>query len=890
MRLYRRMKNYLNNSEIDDRERLFMLLAGVALVGLVLALITGILIGENYESLLFCAIGAVVFSALTWFGFHFKKVVISSYIAAFILVFVFMPLNFFSSGAIHGGAVIWNIFDLMYISLILRGKARMVFLICDFVVTGVVYWLYVKFPELTIPHTDETAYQDSLFSLIIVSVFLVIMVAFQTYLYRKENERAREQKDEIDELNRAQNRFFSSMSHEIRTPINTIIGFNEMILREDVSEEINEDATNIESASKMLLHLINDILDMSKLQSGQMELSLSPYNLDGMLMDVAGMIWIRAKEKGLTFTVDASPTVPADLTGDEMRIKQILINVLNNAVKYTKRGSVTLTVRHEEREEGEINLIFTVTDTGMGIRKESIPYLFDAFRRVDEDRTSMIEGTGLGLSIVKQFVDLMDGQITVDSVYTKGSIFTVVIPQHVIADRKLGDLNQGKKEVTRHSDYKVSFVAPEAKVLVVDDTSTNLIVVKKLLRDTKVQITTAPGGNEALELTMENQYDVIFMDHKMPGMDGIECFHRIRNQIGGQSRDAKVAALTANAGSEIAALYEREGFDSYLVKPVSGMALEKELLRLLPQKLVTLMDNNKDIEEKSRLWREDHQVRASVAIVSHSMLDVPSEMLKEHRIGVVPVNVVTEQGVFRDMTDISTTGLLSYIEDENKSVRIESVTGEQYVEFFAEHLRKAQNVFYISMTRKVANSSLTAAEEVAKSFDHVTLFDSCHVSSGQGMIVLEASRLAESGASPEEITAALEEMIPKVNTSFIIDDMQYLSKAQNVSIRFVNLTKAFMFRPVLHMKNGKMALERIYFGSRKRAWLRYIKHTLRKKSTIDTEQLFITYIGLPPKELEWIRERVERIVSFKEVYLQEASPAMAINCGPGTFGLLFKRK
>ena len=889
--LFKRIKKYLNNSEIDDNERLFMLLAGIGIAGMLLALVAGLLIGENAESLLFCGIAVVVFGAITYFGFHFKKVVISSYIAAFILVFVFMPLNFFSSGAIHGGAVLWNVFDVMYIALVLRGKARFIFLGLDFVVTGVIYWLYVAYPDLTIPHTEETAYQDSLFSLIIVSAFLVAMVGFQTYLYRKENEKARQQKDEIDELNHAQNRFFSSMSHEIRTPINTIIGLNEMILREDASEEINEDATNIESASKMLLHLINDILDMSKLQSGQMELNPAPYFLGDMLSDVVSMIWIRAKDKGLEFSVDISPSLPADLTGDEMRIKQILINILNNAIKYTPKGSVKFAVHHEEREDGDADIVFTVSDTGMGIRKESIPYLFDAFKRVDEDRTKMIEGTGLGLSIVKQFVDLMDGKITVDSVYTKGSIFTISIPQHVIADRKLGDVDiSGKKTTVHKVNYQVSFVAPDAKVLVVDDTSTNLIVVKKLLRDTKAQITTASSGDEALELTIENKYDVIFMDHKMPGMDGIECFHRIRNQTGGQSREAKISALTANAGSDIAARYAREGFDGYIVKPVRGDALESELLRLLPRELVTLMDSDKDIEEKSRLWREEHQVKATVAITSHSMLDIPEDQLREHEISIVPVEVVTDRGSFRDMIDISTAGVLSYVSDMDKKVWIKAVTLEQFEEFFAEQLRMSRNVIYITMTRQMANDSYPSAVEAAKTFDHVTVYDCHHLSSSQGMIVMEAGRLAENGASPEEIIEALDELVPKINTSFIIDSMEYLSNAQHLSLRVVDITKAFLIRPVLHLKNGKMSLARVYFGSRKRAWTKYIRLALRKSNTIDTDRLYITHVGLSMKDLEWIRDQVEKYVSFRNVYFQEASPAVAINCGPGTFGLMFKRK
>lgn len=227
------------------------------------------------------------------------------------------------------------------------------------------------------------------------------MVMFQTKIYKSENRRAMEEAEKVEKLNLSQNRFFSNMSHEIRTPINTIIGLNEMILRENISDEVAEDAANISSASKMLLHLINDILDMSKLESGQMQLTPTVYRPGDMLSEIVGMLWLRAKEKGLEFRMNVAPDLPAELTCDEVRISQILINVLNNAIKYTKEGSVSLSVQCGERNGTALNVIYTVTDTGKGIKKEDIPYLFTAFRRVDETQNRHIEGTGLGLSIVQ---------------------------------------------------------------------------------------------------------------------------------------------------------------------------------------------------------------------------------------------------------------------------------------------------------------------------------------------------------------------------------------------------------------------------------------------------------------------------------------------------------
>ena len=282
---------------------------------------------------------------------------------------------------------------------------------------------------------------------LIFAVFQIVMGVIMSDTKFRLNEQlvtAEKQRKEIYMLNKSQNSFFSNMSHEIRTPINTIIGLNEMILREDVSEEVIEDAVNIKAAGKLLLNLINDILDMSKFQSGSMQLLIEPYHTGDMLSDIVGMLWIRAKDKKLDFNVDVSPDIPAELIGDEVRIKQVLINIINNAIKYTKEGSVSLTVQCERKDDKTCNMIYMVSDTGIGIKSEDIPYLFSAFKRVDETSTKHIEGTGLGLSIVKQLVDIMGGKITVNSVYKKGSTFMIEIPQRIEREDSVGNYDFAK--------------------------------------------------------------------------------------------------------------------------------------------------------------------------------------------------------------------------------------------------------------------------------------------------------------------------------------------------------------------------------------------------------------------------------------------------------------
>ena len=736
--------------------------------------------------------------------------------------------------------------------------------------------------------------KNMFFNFIVFLVFQMAMgviMLFTKYRLQKEAVVANRQHLEIEMLNKAQNSFFSNMSHEIRTPINTIIGLNEMILREDVSEEVMEDAANIKSAGKLLLNLINDILDMSKIQSGRMQILSSPYQTGEMLSDLVGMMWIRAKEKKLDFHIDVSPDIPNELVGDEVRIKQILINVLNNAIKYTKEGSVMLSVQCEMIDDKTCNMIYNVTDTGVGIKPEDIPYLFSAFKRVDEDSNKHIEGTGLGLSIVKQLLDLMGGKITVNSVYTKGSTFIIEVPQIVETQSKMGQHYFEKTHAPgSRKEYAPRFEAPEARVLVVDDNEANLMVVTKLLRDTKIRIDTAMSGADALRKTLNIKYDVIFMDHLMPEMNGIECRKRIIDQTGGRSREANIVILTANADEENRQLYARENFDGYLVKPVSGEELENELYRLLPKELVHITGTRTEIAEESISWMNGNKKKKRVVITTESVADLPQEILSRYDIAVLPHKVRTSEGVFKDGKEIDTRGVLKYMEDRANVMMTMPPEEKEAEEFFAKQLSVANNIIHISISSKVEHSGYYVAMDASKSFDSVFVFDSGHLSSGQGLLAIEACRMAEAGKSPEEILARLEKLKKKIHTSFIVDNLDFLARAKQVGKRSANLINSLMGRPVLVLRKGKMGLGMLYFGSRKKAWKRYINTCLAGDKPIDTRMLFVTYVGINKRDLDWIREQINKRMTFDEVYFQQAAPAISVNCGPGTFGLLLREK
>jgi CheY-like chemotaxis protein len=354
-----------------------------------------------------------------------------------------------------------------------------------------------------------------------------------------------------------------------------------MTMRESISDEVMENSRNIEIAGRTLLQTINEILDMSKLETGQMKLTCGDYRTAEMLSEIDGMTRLRAEEKGLAFRIETAPSLPSVLNGDEVRIKQILLNVITNAIKYTKTGFVALEVSSRTDEDGTFRMVYDVTDTGIGIRKEDIPRLFTEFLRVDEQENRAIEGTGLGLSIVKQLLDMMHGTVSVTSTYGKGSTFHIEIPQMVADDTAIGAVDLRKIGNAETADCQNVLAIPELRILAVDDTPMNLMVVKKLLRDTEAMVDTAECGEEALRKTTEHFYDVILMDQQMPEMDGIECLHRIRNQENGLCCDSKIVCLTANAGPEMEQLSMQEGFDGFMTKPVRSATLKKEIARLI---------------------------------------------------------------------------------------------------------------------------------------------------------------------------------------------------------------------------------------------------------------------------------------------------------------------
>lgn len=885
----KKMIQAIGDCNRSRQERMFRLLVTLGLIGLAAGIIFGAVSGENIYNLLAMTLAFLIIFIIVCFSIRSNRIQLGAVLVGFLIIYFVLPFNFLTGGGIYGGGPVWLMFGVVFVCLVVEKKIKYVLITSSFFIFAVCYYIAYFHPELLISHTIYVAYVDSFATLVIVTILTCGMILFQNAIYRSENETTQKQKKEIEELNKMQNRFFSSMSHEIRTPINTIIGLNEMILREDVSDEVAADARNIQGASKMLLTLINDILDMSKIESGNMDIVPVAYDVGDMLSDIVNMIWVRAREKGLEFHVDVDYGMPSQLYGDEVRIKQILINVLNNAVKYTSEGSVTLSIQCKKQEKGYAQISYSVTDTGIGIKKENIPFLFSAFKRVDEEKNRYIEGTGLGLSIVKQLVELMNGEIKVNSVYTKGSTFVITLPQKIVGEEEIGELNLEERHALNVRQHcKQSFEAPKASVLIVDDNEANLMVETKLLRDTKVNTDTASGGVECLRKTLDKRYDIILMDHLMPEMDGIECLHEIRKQTGGLNQNTPVVVLTANAGGENQTLYRREGFNGYLLKPVSGIQLEAEILRHLPKELVSMVKTGDSVGvvESPVLT---HRKKLPVMISTESASDLPKYYIEKNQIAVIPYRVVTEGGEFLDGEETETDGILSYIGERGKKMTSKPPEVAEYEEFFAEQLIKAQYIIHIAFAKN-ASKAYENALEAAKTFDNVIVVDSGHLSSGMGLMALCAAEYAANGMTNDAIVKEMEYVKKLIKTSFIVTDTEYLARSGRISQKIHTFCKAFMIHPVIALKKSSMKVGSLRIGTRDYAWKKYISSALNIRGEIDKKILFITYAGLTEEELNEIKEQVKNKVAFEHIICQKASPAVALNCGPGTFGLLFMLK
>lgn len=422
-------------------------------------------------------------------------------------------------------------------------------------------------------------YKESLYAVVIVND----MSKQYSMLHKLEESRNR-----AEIANAAKSEFLANMSHEIRTPLNVILGMNEMILRESKEPEMLEYAENIRNAADSMVLMVNDVIDMSKMENGKVEISNAEYEVKETIANVLDTVRDRIKRKGIDFRWEIADDIPELLSGDEYRLRQIINKFLSNAEKYTKDGHIILRVKGNKAENGMYNLQVEVEDMGIGIKKEDFDKLFGAFNRLNLRENRTISGLGLGLSIVKNVVTAMGGEVHAESEYRKGSKFSFDVPQSICSEEKIGDFSQWYQDMKEPGNGKESrtIVAPQAKILAVDDTNVNLEVVKALLKRTKMQVDVVRSGQDCLDIVKLKEYHVILMDHMMPEMDGIETLKHLKTLEGNRSKNARIIALTANAIPGAREFYLKSGFDDYLKKPIKSAVLEQMLVKYLPKELV----------------------------------------------------------------------------------------------------------------------------------------------------------------------------------------------------------------------------------------------------------------------------------------------------------------
>ena len=575
------------------RVRLFNVLA---LVGGMISLINGISSYANNQDsvILGLNLGIAVLSFVLLFYAYKSGRYQFCYVVTIITIFLVMfPYLFFKSGGYKGGMVSFYIFGILFTVFMLEGKAMFFTAFTEMVVYISTIMIAYQNPQMVVWFSSEKeVVMDLLIGFCASSISVAAVMYLHFRMYNKQQEILEEARIEAQSANKAKSAFLANMSHEIRTPINVMLGMNEMILRESESEEIRQYAKSIERSGSYLISLINNILDISRIESGKMEIEEGKYELRQLLDEVMLIAEKQAEQKSLKMNLIFDKTLPAYLIGDVIHIKQILLNLINNAVKYTKEGQIDIKV---SKNEEETKLIFEVKDTGIGIKEENLPVLFDAFMRVDSKKNKKIKGTGLGLAIAKQLVEQMGGMIWVESVYDKGSSFFVQLPMKKVSDGKISNVEWKETDERKRR----SFVAPQAKILIVDDNPENLMVTRSLLKRTAVFVDTAASGEECVHKVRQNVYDLILLDYMMPQMDGIDTIRELKKDV---QFHIPVIALTADVTKGIEQTFLREGFCAYLSKPVMWSKLEDLLMKYLRDDLVFIRE---DLKEEQKIKDEE---------------------------------------------------------------------------------------------------------------------------------------------------------------------------------------------------------------------------------------------------------------------------------------------
>jgi len=598
---------------------LFNIITIVGFVGGIITIPVNIINGMSMILTAVIAISIIIDGVCIYMANYKNRLKNSTIAVCFVVGIGLFPVMFFVTGGINSGMVCWFSMGIIFIFMLLDGMDFLFLLLTDVAIIIGCYVVSYYHPEYVVPlENRESVFFDVIQSMMISAFAIGLIIKFQRNVYDSLYKQAAINNDDLLEktlqakkaekqaqtATEAKSNFLANMSHEIRTPINTIMGMDEMILRETTEKVVEEYALDIKTASQNLLSLINDILDITKIESGKMGIVKGEYDFMSLMHDVLNNVTLRAKEKNLEIRLNIDSEIPSNMLGDDIRIKQVLTNIITNAVKYTQEGYVEISAKSNKSFGNYTDLSFYIRDTGIGIKQEDIKRMFDSFERLEVSRNRNIEGAGLGMTITQNLLKMMGSTLNVESVYGEGSTFSFTITQEIVNDEPIGNFEQRLKQLTSNYEYSTSFEAPKAKFLVVDDNAMNRKVFVSLLKDSKVGVTEAESGTECLQLIKKQHYDMIFLDHMMPGMDGVETFKAMATLEGNKCLGTPVIALTANAIAGAKERYMTMGFHGFLSKPVVPAQLEKTIRDFLPESLLEYHEPDaKDEARKNRVKR-----------------------------------------------------------------------------------------------------------------------------------------------------------------------------------------------------------------------------------------------------------------------------------------------
>ncbi len=595
---------------------LFNIITIVGLIGGIITIPFNIINGMSGILTAVIFVSVIIDAVCIYMANYMNRLKNSTIAVCFVVGIALFPVMFFVTGGINSGMVCWFSMGLIFIFMLLDGMDFLFMLLTDVAIIIGCYVISYYHPEYVVSLPEKrSVFFDVVQSMMISAFAIGSIIKFQRSIYEKLYRQAAINNDDLLEktlqakkaekqaqtATEAKSNFLANMSHEIRTPINTIMGMDEMILRETSEKVVEEYALDIKTASQNLLSLINDILDITKIESGKMGIVKGEYDFMSLMHDVLNNVVLRAKEKNLELKLNIASNIPCNMLGDDIRIKQVLTNIITNAVKYTQEGYIEITTTCKKSFGEYVELTFSVKDTGIGIKPEDIKRMFESFERLEVNRNRNIEGAGLGMTITQNLLKMMGSTLNVDSTYGEGSTFSFTISQEVVNPEPIGDFEQKLKQLTSNYEYSTSFEAPNATFLVVDDNAMNRKVFVALLRDSKVKVVEAENGYDCLQLIKNQHFDMIFLDHMMPGMDGVETFKAMAKLEGNKCLGTPVIALTANAIAGAKERYLTLGFHGFLSKPVVPAQLEKTIRDFLPESLLEY--HEPDAKDEARMNR-----------------------------------------------------------------------------------------------------------------------------------------------------------------------------------------------------------------------------------------------------------------------------------------------